>query len=187
MCQKIALHRGLMVYPIPSQPHSWGRLFDTRFTLAHLDESDIVVDDVGPTSTPLARLMGLSGDYIRSYTQAHSAHEHVKHPNALVLHHQFGIDILHIVTGQLLSRLKLEEARIHADVQYDFQVEKAYIPTPEWPNEGCDAVVEIGGTERIQEALCDTSETFYMSKFFSTSRKLIEDRTKLVTPVVVPR
>ena len=57
----------------------------------------------------------------------HSVHEHVRSPNALVLHHDMGIEVLSFTNGKPITKLELHEAHsTYADINADDTVEQIH-------------------------------------------------------------
>ena len=84
-----------------------------------------------PTLAPLSDVIGLDHEHIagQSYggMQPHSRHEHVKWPNAVVIHHDTGIQVLSFMTGRPLTELLLvgrSRASSFADVNDDDEIEE---------------------------------------------------------------
>lgn len=96
-------------------PHHWLDITDTRFSLGHYkkkvdvsmegEEEESVKEE--PTKSPLdaKHLIG----YAYGGQRPHSHDEHVVDPNAVVINHQNGVEVLNLLTGRPVTRLQLPE------------------------------------------------------------------------------
>ena len=85
--------------------------------LAELRRTQVISSDLSsaggiqPTLAPLSDVIGLQHEHIVGQTfggmQPHSRHEHVKWPNAVLIHHDSGIQVLCSVQASLLLFLLL--------------------------------------------------------------------------------
>ncbi|XP_022108707.1 uncharacterized protein LOC110988983 [Acanthaster planci] len=135
-------------------PHHWQRGSDTTVTIARVakDTAHISEQDKQEITPTLAALMGLDGDHMAGYhfggLRPHSATEHVKNPNAIVVHMHEGIEVLDLATGRPLTRLKLtyQDAVTYADVDGNGIVDQvqAHFTEDENHRDNCMAVVKSG-------------------------------------------
>ncbi|XP_045193457.2 uncharacterized protein LOC123549425 [Mercenaria mercenaria] len=99
-----------------SLPHYWRSVQDTKFSLGRyqkkVDESMATEDDddvteVEPTKSALdpKHLIG----YAYGGQRPHSDDEHIANPNAVVINHQNGVEVLNILTGRPITRLQLPD------------------------------------------------------------------------------
>ena len=57
----------------------------------------------------------------------HSHHEHIRSPNALVLHHDTGIEVLSFTSGQPITKLELHQTHsTYADINADATIEQIH-------------------------------------------------------------
>ena len=94
------------------QPHLWTNIADTKFTLARIQKLAQVMDgnqeEVSTeTSRPMSSVNALRPEHIVGYAyggqRPHSDHEHVTNPNAIVIHNHNGIEVLNILSGEILN------------------------------------------------------------------------------------
>lgn len=89
-------------------PHSWARLPDTRFTLAHFERQGV---------------KGNGRSSADEWQFPHQEEEHVVHPNVLVAHVRAGLEVVHLYSGRMVTRLFLpyrEDAiRVYTDLAGD--------------------------------------------------------------------
>jgi hypothetical protein len=149
-----------------------------------------------PTLAPLADIIGLYDEHVigRPYggMRAHSRHEHVKYPNAIIQHMNSGIEVLSFQTGRPLTHLSLvphSTSSVFADIDADNNVEEVradftlkcladvstVTPRPHALFTGplCESPFWWGGIS--------------MSNMFQNIDIVNEDTHLAVKPVVVPR
>jgi hypothetical protein len=151
-------------------------------------------DDVDSTPGPLTNLVGLDTEHIMGYAyggmRPHSAHEHVTNPNTVVMHNQNGIEVLNLMSGQPVTKMKFQEGKsVFADTDGDRILEEVFVKLPKTMTEGCEAVVskyEHSSLNVFSSPLCESAETFLTRSLFG-KKKLIEDATHVVPAMVVKR
>jgi len=185
-----------------SQPHAWHSIEDTRLDLAELRRTQVVSSDAGsaadsqPTLAPLSDVIGLEHEHIvgQSYggMQPHSRHEHVKWPNAVVIHHDTGIQVLSFMTGRPLTEMPLVgrgRASSFADINDDDEVDEVRADF----TMKCEAdVASIYPRPRalFTGPLCDSPFWWggvAVSNLFQTVEVVNEDTHVAVPPVIIPR
>lgn len=98
-----------------SLPHNWRSLHDTKFSLGRyqkvIDDSVVMEEDedasVEPTKSALdaKHLIG----YAYGGQRPHSDEEHIANPNAIVINHQNGIEVLNLLSGRPITRLQVSD------------------------------------------------------------------------------
>lgn len=97
-----------------SLPHSWMHLRDTKFSLGRYQKIDDAMykdDDehgsVSPTRSALdpKHIIG----YAYGGQRPHSDEEHIKNPNAVIIDHHNGVEVLNLLTGRPITRLQLPD------------------------------------------------------------------------------
>lgn len=148
------------------------------------------------TLAPLADIIGLYDEHVigRPYggMRAHSRHEHVKWPNAIVLHISSGIEVLSFQTGRPLTHLSLvphNTASVFADVDVDNNVEEVRADFT------LKCVADVSTVNPRPHALftgplCESPFWWggiSISNVFQNFDVVNEDTHLAVAPVVVPR
>ena len=180
----------------------WRSTEDTRLDLAEMRRTQVInadamsVDATQPTLAPLSDVIGLEHEHVvgQSYggMQPHSRHEHVKWPNAVVIHHDSGIQVLSFMTGRPLTQLPLvgrSTASMFADVNDDNTIEEVRADF----TMKCEA--DVSSIHPRPHALftgplCDSPFWWggvAVSNLFQTVDVVSEDTHIAVPPVVIPR
>lgn len=96
-------------------PHHWRHISDTRFSLGHYKKVlDVGLDteEEEPVKTEPTK-SALDAQHIIGYAygglRPHSHHEHIADPNAVVINHQNGVEVLNLLTGRPVTRLQLPD------------------------------------------------------------------------------
>ena len=120
----------------PHLNHRWSFPSDTVFTLAHLEKehkignsnthrSDAPHNEWGAI-LPLLHRPGLShGGMV-----PHSATDHLVKPNAIVSHHETGIEVVHLYTGRTLCSLTFSKSSpysVFSDINGDDVIDQIYV------------------------------------------------------------
>jgi hypothetical protein len=136
-------------------PHSWTSITDSSFRLAHfvrkhlgagvgtqkslskIKQSKKKVDkkDLGKSQKQAGKLISGAGRFLGvevdplpvSAALPHDASEHTDHPNVLVAHTRYGLDIFALKGGLSITSLTLPEGRASADVDGDGIIDSIYI------------------------------------------------------------
>jgi hypothetical protein len=176
---------------------------DTRFDLADLRRSNVLGSGLDtsepgdqPYLAPLKDIIGLEGEHVigQAYggMRPHSRHEHVKWPNAVIIHHDTGIQVLSLTTGRPLTYLPLigrSVTSVFADVNDDDEVEEIR------PDFALKCNIDVSSVHPRPRALfsgplCESP--FWMggvafSNLFQSTDVVNEDTHVAVSPAVVPR
>ena len=122
----------------------------------------------------------------------HSRHEHVKYPNAVVIHNHKGIEVLSIDTGRPLTHLELQshgQPSTFVDVNEDGTIEAVTA------NFALKCQAEVSMIQPRPKALfsgplCESPFWWggvSVTNLFHTADSISEDTHVAVTPVVVKR
>ncbi|XP_033625650.1 uncharacterized protein LOC117288891 [Asterias rubens] len=181
-------------------PHRWQRGYDTSLLLARIVKDNVKTPQVDTSNdgVTLPSLIGLDGEHIAGYhfggLRPHSPTEHVKNPNAVVIHMHEGIEVLDLATGRPLTRLKLSnDVATYADVDNDGTIDqvRASFTDDSTHRDNCMAIVKSGippHTMLFNGSICEAHA--YMdavagSLFGRTT--IIQENLKLaIAPLVVP-
>ena len=118
--------------------------------------------------------MSVSGKHLEGYAyggnRPHSRHEHIQHPNTVVIHNHDGIEALNLNTGAPYARLQLgEEKTVFADVNDDGAIERV---KTNFDGENCDAeVVTLQPTAQVCGSRIVAKCPCLKTSYFSWSQK----------------
>ncbi|XP_070575140.1 uncharacterized protein [Ptychodera flava] len=210
---KLALKKGLThkgeshwsqfnIAMLNSLPHSWQRRSDTsaefgRFLKSRGDKSKDYEDS---GEEHVLDIIGLDEEHLIGYAfgglRPHSASEHVKNPNAVVIHMQEGIEVLNLASGQPMCRLKLQQDKgVYVDVNQDAILDhvKAHFSASQRSQDNCLAVVKSGHPPHallFNGSICEPASSLSLLSLTSLiidfdSNNHYEDLHHTVPPVVV--
>ena len=155
-----------------------------------------------PKKDSLSHVIGIALDdkHIMGYAyggmRPHSPHEHVKNPNTVVIHSHNGIEVLSLISGQPITKLRLpEEKGIYADVNEDGGIEevKATFHHADEALHGCLGIVMSVLPVRemlFTGPLCEYPGWFggwSLTTLFIPNPDVEEDLRLTVSPVIVKR
>ncbi|XP_074644926.1 uncharacterized protein LOC141901523 [Tubulanus polymorphus] len=182
-------------------PHSWTSIEDTKFTLGNIKRSS--ESESAPTEPEPQETSTLSGfiDLQNVFTGVDAGDEgttgRAVDTNCLVVHSDHGVEVLNVVSGQPIAKLRLPVGRqTYADISGDGEIEeiaKKVRAASAATDDGvgatdCDAVVGKFKQAKtvFQVALCDPAE-YSMYKLMTGKENFIEDPLTTIPPLVVKR
>ncbi|XP_038070046.1 uncharacterized protein LOC119739259 isoform X2 [Patiria miniata] len=180
-------------------PHRWQRGSDTTVTIARVvkdtrNKPQLDEPEVTPT---LATLIGLDGDHMAGYhfggLRPHSSTEHVKNPNAVVIHMHQGVEVLDLATGRPITRLKLTSSGpvTYADVNGNGIVDQiqAHFTADDNHKDNCMAIVRSGIPPQallFNGSICAGNSLMDSWSVFGSKAQIQENLKLAVAPVTVP-
>ena len=164
-------------------------LKDTRFTLGRFQKSVEEVsfsDEEDPQPpTPSALDAKHMIGYAYGGQRPHSPEEHIPNPNAVVIHHQNGIEVLNILTGRPMTRLPLQDdGAVYTTMDKENDIKK--LSWGEQENYS-PCFLEIWRIFPIKENLERFPVCFSKRLFFTTNWVYDEDMIKKLPPLVIKR
>ncbi|XP_002735115.1 uncharacterized protein LOC100378520 [Saccoglossus kowalevskii] len=180
-------------------PHSWQRASDTRITFDRIQKSKgEIFKDYGFDDENVLDMIGLDEEHLVGYAfgglRPHSASEHIKNPNAIVIHTHEGIEVLKLATGQPMCRLKLQQDKgVYMDINQDAILDhvKGHFSHSAHAKDNCLAVVKTGHpphTLLFNGSICDSQSILGWLSFIDSADNdngHIEDTHHTVPPVIV--
>ena len=166
-------------------------LKDTKFTLGRFqksleevsftDEEDESAQPPTPSALDAKHMIG----YAYGGHRPHSPIEHIPNPNALVIHHQNGIEVLNILTGRPMTRLPLpDDGAVYTTLDKENDIKK--LSWGEQENYS-PCFLEIWRIFPIKENLERFPVCFSKRLFFTNNWVYDEDMYKKLPPVVIKR
>ncbi|XP_052819097.1 uncharacterized protein LOC128244968 [Mya arenaria] len=113
-------------------PHNWRTVRDTKFSLGRYQkivdeniyregEEEATQQDPTPAALDPKHVIG----YAYGGQRPHSDEEHIVNPNAVVINHQNGVEVLNLVSGRPVTRLQLpDDGAIYGVVDAENDIKK---------------------------------------------------------------
>lgn len=163
---------------------------DTKFTLGRFQKSleevsfsDEEEDSQPPTPSALdaKHMIG----YAYGGQRPHSPIEHIPNPNAVVIHHQNGLEVLNILTGRPMTRLPLpDDGAVYTILDKENDIKK--LSWGEQENYS-PCFLEIWRIFPIKENLERFPVCYSKRLFFTTNWVYDEDLYKKLPSIVIKR
>ena len=166
-------------------------LKDTKFTLGRFQKSleEVSFTDEEEESSQSPTPSALDAKHIIGYAygghRPHSDIEHIPNPNAVVIHHQNGIEVLNILTGRPMTRLPLaDDGAVYTTLDNENDIKKV-----SWGEQEnfSPCFLEVWRIFPIKEMLERFPLCFSKRLFFTTSWVYDEDMYKKLPPLVIKR
>lgn len=200
-CFLLFLFNTLMILHIFSnyteQPHQWSEPHDTTLDLASLKKSETSSPSDSKTdSTTLTEMIGLDSKHAIGYAYGglppHTPQEHIKHPNAIIIHNHQGLEVLDLINGQPLTEIPMPDTK---STYVDLDGDKVSVETVSVDfSANCQAEVSTvyPRTRAVFVGpLCELPSVFgpqFLSNvFFLAPSNVNEDTHLAVPPLVVNR
>jgi hypothetical protein len=108
---------------LKSLPHFWNSRHDNAFEIAHFQQRRIGQDRKKAQQIQQQIKISRWSDDLKVFAGKkllpHSDSEHVRKPNAIVVHRKDGIEVIHMFTGRTISHLALKPNTMHVDLNGD--------------------------------------------------------------------
>lgn len=171
-------------------PHSWNSLADTQIQLTQLHKLDPLTphERGGESVTILSDIFGIDSHRLSDWVRpGDKQEEDTAKPNAVVIHYNRGLEVLHLHNGMSATRVRLEAGHAaYADIDMDGTLDMVEM---EFTHDKCLAFVSsLYPHQRalFVEPLCEEA-TWWGSVSFMSPPPLADDVALEVTPVIVKR
>ncbi|XP_030831252.1 uncharacterized protein LOC100891930 isoform X2 [Strongylocentrotus purpuratus] len=184
---------------LKQMPFRWQSSMDTKIDIAEFRK-----DGVKKSAEKDEHILSVSSYLTSSFEEhiaghhfgglpPHSASEHIKNPNAVIIHSQQGIEVLELKSGRPMTRLDLSPDATYADIDKDGVVDQAKALFTDDGSEGnCQAVVKTGHpphSELYNGSICYPSSLWaalsYPWAYASGSSEIKENQELSLRPLIV--